>query len=418
MTSTWLWKLLRASRSLWLRAALFGLAAVAAALAGVALAPWLPEDLGTEIGADALDQILSILASSMLTVTTFSLSVMVQAYAGATSSVTPRAVQLLLEDRTSQNALSTFLGAFLFALVGLIVLNTGLYGLRGRLVLYAVTLLLIALIVITMIRWIQHLSQFGRVASTTATVEAATARALAARAEDPALGGRPLAAGETPPATARAVTADQTGYVQHVDLAALQTAAEAAGIEIWLAAMPGALVHPARPLLHIVPGGAATDLPETRLRAAFAIGERRTFEHDPRFGLSVMAEIASRALSPAVNDPGTAIDVLGRLLRLFADWSQPRQPAGLRYPRVRVPPLATADLFEDAFAPIARDGAAMFEVQLRLQKTLAALAGIAPARFAAPARAQSATALARAEGALTLQAERDRLAAAAPVPEA
>ncbi|MEI4472679.1 DUF2254 domain-containing protein [Frigidibacter sp. MR17.24] len=417
MSSAWLWKLWRVTRGLWVRAALFGLAAIAAALLGLALAPWLPEDLGAEVGADSLDEILSILASSMLAVTTFSLSTMVSAYSGATSNVTPRAVQLLLEDRTSQTALSTFLGAFIFALVGMIVLQTGLYGLRGRVVLYGVTLALIVLIVVTMIRWIQHLSQFGRVASTTARVEEATARALDARACDPALGGQALAPGTAVPRAARAVLSAQTGYVQHVDLAALQAAAEEAGIEIWLDAMPGALVHPAQPLLHLVPGGPVTGaLPEARLRAAFAIDARRGFEHDPRFGLAVMAEIASRALSPAVNDPGTAIDVLGRLLRLFADWSAPRPPAAVRYPRVRVPLLSVADMFDDAFAPIARDGAAMVEVQIRLQKTLAALSAIAPPRFAAPARAMSADALARGE-ALALPGERARVAAAAPAAE-
>ena len=50
---------------------------------------------------------------------------------------------------------------------------------------------------------------------------------------------------------------------------------------------------------------------------AFTIGAERTFDQDPRFGLCVLAEIASRALSPAVNDPGTAIDVIGRAVRLL-----------------------------------------------------------------------------------------------------
>jgi hypothetical protein len=48
---------------------------------------------------------------------------------------------------------------------------------------------------------------------------------------------------------------------------------------------------------------------ETRLSSAFLVGPDRSFKQDPRFGMIVLSEIASRALSPGVNDPGTAIDV-------------------------------------------------------------------------------------------------------------
>jgi len=61
----------------------------------------------------------------------FSVSTMVAAYGAATSNVTPRATRLLMEDNTSQNVLGTFIGSFLFSLVGIIALGTGLYGAAG-----------------------------------------------------------------------------------------------------------------------------------------------------------------------------------------------------------------------------------------------------------------------------------------------
>jgi hypothetical protein len=48
------------------------------------------------------------------------------------------------------------------------------------------------------------------------------------------------------------------------------------------------------------------------------VGDVRSFDQDPRFGAVVLTEIASRALSPGMNDPGTAIDVIGRAVRLLA----------------------------------------------------------------------------------------------------
>ncbi|WP_126974524.1 DUF2254 domain-containing protein [Frigidibacter oleivorans] len=414
MPSQLFWRLARAARQLWVKALLFSAVSVAAALAGFMVAPWLPEDLGASIGADAVDSILGILASSMLTVTTFSLSVMVQAFAGASSGVTPRAVQLLMQDRTTQTALATFLGAFIFSLVGIIALQAGIYGERGRLVLYVVSMAVVGVIVFTMMRWIEHLTRFGRVAHTTARVEQAAAAALAARAGSPAMGGRPMDVGARAPVSGVAVrplagAGAGVGYVQHLDVPALQAAAERLGSEIFVVALPGAFVHPAADLARIT--GPCDDDLQQAVRGAFTLGDQRTFDTDPRFGLSVLAEIAQRALSPAVNDPGTAIDVIGRALRLLVDYAAPRPPAPLRHDRVHVPLLDPADLIEDAFAPIARDGAAMIEVQMRLQKALAALAACAPGQMAEAARVQSTAALAQAEAALQLDADRARLRA-------
>jgi uncharacterized membrane protein len=192
MHSKWTWLAAQFSRTLWVRASLFCVLAVVTALVGMGLDPFIPGDLSGVIGADAVDHILDILASSMLAVTTFSLTVMVSAYAVATSNVTPRAIRLLMQDTTTQNVLSTFLGSFLFSLVGIIALSAGAYGESGRVVLFVVTLGVIGLVVVTMLRWISHLSHFGRVADTTDRVEAATQRALQDRVARPFLGGRPL----------------------------------------------------------------------------------------------------------------------------------------------------------------------------------------------------------------------------------
>lgn len=100
-----------------------------------------------------------------------------------------------------------------------------------------------------------------------------------------------------------------------------------------------------------------------------------------------MAEIASRALSPAVNDNGTAIDVLGRSVRALSLWgdllSEP--PTKTRYPRLFVPALSCQDLFDDVFLPIAHDGAAQLQIQIRLQKALLALSSMHPKLFLSPA---------------------------------
>jgi uncharacterized membrane protein len=411
MMSRWQWLLSLLTRRLWFRATLISLLAVAAALLSVLLAPYVPSGLSTKIGADSVDSILNIIASSMLAVTTFSLSTMVAAYASATSSVTPRATRLLIEDTTTQNVLSTFVGAFLYSLVAIITLSMGAYGEQGRVVLFAVTLLVVALIVITLLRWIDYLLRLGRVGETTEAVERAASEAMRHRHAEPYLGGTALSDPDAIPSGAYPVHAAWTGYVQHIDMAALSQVADETRAEVYLVALPGTFVDKNRPLAW------TTALPSEDMRAgivdAFTLGRERSFDQDPRFGMSVLAEIASRALSPAINDPGTAIDVLGRTVRVLSIWAEPRNEREPRFPRVHLPAVTVGELFDDIFSPIARDGAGLAEVQIRLQKALGALARHPDPRFAREAERHALLALSRAEKALAEEDDRLRVRAAA-----
>jgi uncharacterized membrane protein len=158
-----------------------------------------------------------------------------------------------------------------------------------------------------------------------------------------------------------------------------------------------------------VSGGGEID--RDALRAAFRMGDKRVYDEDPRFGLIVLSEIAARALSPAVNDPGTAINIIGAFVRVFERWIEPPDPDDDQavYERVRVPRIAVGDMFDDAFVAIARDGAGMIEVQVRLQKAFRALAAMDDAALELAAVAHSKSALARAEHALHHEEEIDTL---------
>lgn len=410
MTSKWVWLISRVARRIWFRATLFSILAVATALIAIVAAPYIPPGLSTQIGADAVDNILGIIASSMLTVTTFSLSTMVAAYSAATSNVTPRATRLVMEDSTTQNVLATFIGSFLFSLVGIVALTTGAYGEQGRIILFGVTIGVIALIVATLLRWIDHLSRLGRVTETTERVEEVTVNAMKTYCADLYLGGLPLEEGSRRVGRSNhPIFVNKIGYVQHLDAAALSAIAQEADLEIAVIAIPGKLVAPPDPIAWATQK--PTDELSARLRACFTIGDTRSFEQDPRFGASVLAEIASRALSPAVNDPGTAIDVISRAMRVLAVWAEPKDTSRgeIRHPRLHVVPITVADLFDDLYTPIARDGAGLVEVGLRLQKSLSMLSRFEGGEFKDAAKRHSKEALARAEIALHLDLEKQRL---------
>lgn len=391
---------------IWPRVTLYAVASGAVALLGVFVGPLLPDIDALRFEASSVDSKLSILASSMLAVSTFSLGVMTSAFASASSSATPRVTQLLLADRTSQSVLATFLGAFVFSLVGIITLEFGIYGPQGRLILFAATILVYLIIVATFVRWIQMLRTFGRLGDAVARVEEVAIEAFDERIHAPFLGCQPLHSSTAIPATAIALAAGTAAYITHIDFSALESAAAEKGARLYLPASPGSFVFPAEALAWIDPGPSGTDDDFlARIRQAFSLGDSRTFHQDPRFGMVVLSEIASRALSPAVNDPGTAIIILTHGVRILSRWKDRSEPE-IHYPHLWLETLSVGDLCDDFFRPIARDGAGLVEVQQWLQHAFIGLTEAQPETFSKACRRHSAEALARAELALPLEIEK------------
>jgi len=149
------------------------------------------------------------------------------------------------------------------------------------------------------------------------------------------------------------------------------------------------------------------------LRAAFTIDRTRAFDQDVRFGIIVLSEIAQRALSPAVNDPGTAIFIIDRITAHLVGDGRPDAPEPPTCPLVFMPEVTPADLIADGLAPIARDGAEKVEIQDRLQRAFATLAHQGDRTLADAARDASRRAASLAEEALKLPEDRARIRAMA-----
>lgn len=405
----WLFTLTQAGRQLWLRVAAYSVLGLVTALAAAVFRRWVPEDLALKIGTDAVDHVLSILASSMLAVATFSLATLVTAYTAVAGLATPRAAKLMVSDGRGQGSLATFVGAFIYAIVGVFALRTDYYGAQGRVILFLVTVVVLLLVVAALIRWIAQLSLLGQVDEAIDRVRHATEGGFDVR--------RKMQAGSAgTPDAGVAVDADRTGYVRALDLEGLQKCAGALGVTVHVEAMPGVFVHAAQPLLRFAGRANLTTDEVGRLRSAFILGERRTFDQDPRFGLTVLGQIAAKALSPGVNDPGTAIDVVATGVGLLTRWVReaPARDPTTDLPNLTFQPLRPEDLLDDLFTPIATYGAGDAVVGERLQEALAALAALGHAPMTAAAREHSALALERAMEKLTLDADKARLMRAAP----
>ncbi|MBE7219343.1 MAG: DUF2254 domain-containing protein, partial [Caulobacteraceae bacterium] len=341
----WRWALAQLTRRLWVRASLYGVAGVAVALLAAAFSRYVPDALAKPFGGNVVNALLNVLASSLLSVATFSTAAMLTAYTNISQGATPRAAALITGDRRAQGALSSFIGAFLYSVVAFSALGTGYYANGGRAILFAVTILMLVWVAVTLLRWLDQLLDIARVGHAVDKVEAAAREAIGSRFG----AGLDPAGWSDPPEDTLELESGEVGYVANVDVERLRKLAHKHGLELWVTASPGAFVHARYALLRV-----RTDRPlppeaAVALRAAFDVADGRSYDQDPRFGFVVLGEVAAKALSPGINDPGTAIDVIGTAVRLLTDWR--RRVEGREHcdapHRVHLRPPGYDDLLDD-----------------------------------------------------------------------
>lgn len=315
----------RLGEQLWIRPLLMCLISIAGIFATKAADTTKFGEFVPDIRHDSINTLLSTMSASMLVIATFAVGTMVTSYAAASSKATPRSFSLIIADDVSQNALSAFIGSFIYSIVGLIALENGYFERAGRFALFTLTLMVFTLVILTFVRWLDRIARLGRIQTTIDTVENATHQALQRRKEARRLGGIAIGLkheGLTP------VFTKAIGYLQCIDMASLQENAEKYKISIRIASLPGTFCTPNKVIAYVWPDkksaeDALDNINLEKIGSAFIVGRQRTFADDPRFGLIVLSEIASKALSPAVNDPGTAITVVGSLVRLISAWGTP-----------------------------------------------------------------------------------------------
>jgi uncharacterized membrane protein len=135
---------------------------------------------------------------------------------------------------------------------------------------------------------------------------------------------------------------------------------------------------------HVPAGGALLHvygerrLPERRLRRSVVLGDERTLDDDPAFALRVLVDVAIRALSPAVNDPTTAVQILDRiedLLRYAAakNLAVGRVTDDAGVTRLVYPTPTWDDLVELGLDEIRAFGASQYQIARRVRALLDAL---------------------------------------------
>jgi uncharacterized membrane protein len=187
-----------------------------------------------------------------------------------------------------------------------------------------------------------------------------------------------------------------SSVLQTLDVPRLLRMAESENARIHLCVVPGETIFDHDRVAVILDGQNLTD---GDLLAALGTGSERTFDQDPALALRLLADIALRALSPAINDPTTAVqslDVIADLLRILI-----RRDLGVevvdgadRTPRVMVKLPTWGDYLSVALDEIIGMGSGSVHVRRRLADLLRGLIAIAPAQHRAPVEQRLAAVIA------------------------
>jgi uncharacterized membrane protein len=400
----------RLREQLWFRPLLFCLVSIAAALFAQQADGTKLDTLVPNIKTESIEGLLDTISSSMLVISIFAVGSMLSAFSSASNTATPRSFKIVVTDDMSQNALSVFIGSFIFSIVATVALDNGFYGKSGVFILFLFTLTLFALVILTFLRWVNSISRLGRLEHTISQVESVATKSLASHIKQPFLNAHPIT---KPISDAQSVLSTSVGYVQHIDMATLQALAKESDLKIQLNCLPGDFIHEN---FEVIAFQTNEDLDlddvKQKINNAIHVGDTRWFDEDPRFGFIALSEIASKALSPGINDPGTAIQIIGSHERLFFLWNESIADAkenNVRYDRITVPKIPMIDFFDDAFRPIARDGGGNIEVMLRLQKLFKSIETISHEDIKKLAILYSKKAYDRAELSMTFKPDLDLL---------
>jgi uncharacterized membrane protein len=290
---------------------------------------WIDRLLGTEsitllpffpdAGAAGAREMLSIIASSALTVASVAFSFTIVVFSFASAQYSSRTLRTFMDDNVNQIVLGVFLGSFVYCTV--ILRSTRLeenapvpeIAVSFALVLAFVNLILFIVYIHHLGESIQAYHIIDRLAKQTIT---ATSHLFPAHIGTEAT-GEPDAAQFSMPVDAVKVRASYNGYLQAVDGDLLMRVVTGYDLHMVLAKSVGNFVAAGEALAVVGPPERVTSRALRDIEYAFVLGKVRTIFQDAQYGILQLSDVAVKALSPAINDPNTAIMSLNQITNVL-----------------------------------------------------------------------------------------------------
>jgi uncharacterized membrane protein len=368
------------AKSAWLIPLCYAIGALLVAFTVPRLAFEIIPKLASTVSVDSAIGIYSAIASGMLSLTgiVFSLTfVMVQFSATAYS---PRLVLWIASDPVMSHAIGVFTATFLYALASLAWVDRG--G-SGRVPLIGIVVINV-LLVVSVIMFISLIQRVGMLQVTRMLIFTGDqGRAVIESLYPPIDAPQAVVPEEVPQSKCvqQLFHHGRPQFVRAIETEGLVALATRCGCLIDFTAAVGDSLLDTTTILRV--WGETGPLPEQDLRKLIEIGPERTFEQDPKYALRLLVDIAIKALSPAVNDPTTAVqaldqieDLLIRLGRRRLEIGAFRDAAGNLRLLIDFPDWE--DYLRLAFDEIRYCGATSVQVMRRMHALISELVSVLP----------------------------------------
>jgi uncharacterized membrane protein len=328
--------------------------------------------------------LLGIIAGAMITTAGVVFSLLVVTLQLASGQFSPRVLRGFWRDQYGQVLIGLLLSTFAFCVMAMARLDPHASQAPALTVLFALVLTLTSVVFIVV--YLNRLSRLQYVGGIVSRVADETISLVSELPYGPHVGmrvGEPVQAPQLDSlGEPFVVRAPRDGWVQQISRRAAVAGATPGGV-IRLETRVGGYLVRDTPMATIWPrpaNQAAEANVTTLLHAAVIIGPARTMQQDIDFGLRQLNDIALRALSPAVNDPTTAIEVIvrvGSIMRPLVLSGLPAQAARDPAGRVLLTPydLDHAEYVAHAFGQLRLYAVDHPQVLMAIVRTLRMLRG-------------------------------------------
>jgi uncharacterized membrane protein len=298
----------------YLRNSIWVLPAIALCCAGllVRLIYHLDQAMGwqSRFDADTVRTVLGTLAGSIFTFIVFICSSLLLVVQLASAQLSPRIIGILFRDHIIKVTLAIFVFTFAFCMSALVRVGPYVPPLTVDIAALGAGACLAVFLYL-----IDHVGKLLRPSGALRTVAVQAHEVIGTtyprrrrdRAESSSIDLPPAGEGTVVPSRL-------VGVVLAFDVAGLVALAKKHACLIELLPQVGDFVAPGDPLFRVY--GATADLADA-LHQAIALGSERTFEQDPAFAFRVIVDVAAKGLSPAINDPTTAVLAIDRIHHLL-----------------------------------------------------------------------------------------------------
>jgi uncharacterized membrane protein len=340
------------------------------------IAAWIPQTLfPSHDDAPMAQQVLGVIAQSIMTVVSIVFAILLMTLTLASMQFSPRILISFVRDRSTQWTLGIFLGTFCYCVAALPAARTLPHPFAP-----VATVLGAMLLALVCVGWllffIFHISQSISVNHIVDRIARETEQVIDELMPHPRQGQyRPA----PPPFVSEqpefAILNEVSGYIRFIDTQRLVEFARLHHMTLRVTRQVGHFVPAGVPLLMISRRSRIDAQGAVELTGAFDIGPMRTLQQDVEFGVIQIVDIALRAISPAVNDPSTAISCIDQLTRILIRWLGRFPPEQMLYSpphalRVVLPWIDLDGLLNTAIEQIRTYATGDVAVSLRLLRLL------------------------------------------------